>query len=334
MPRCWSGPTRALLRLVASSPKNLGGQAVMEGVMMRNGDHLSVAVRKPGGEIEVSTWPWFSLTRRAWLRKPFIRGFPVLLETLVNGIKALNHSASLALDEEEDGELKPWHIALTLVFAVGMALGLFVVVPHLFSLGMKLLGLGGDVEGLSFHLWDGFFKLAIFLGYIYAISLVPAIKRVFAYHGAEHKVIWAYEEKKVVDPVEAKAYSRLHPRCGTAFLLFVLSISIVLHALLVPLLLMLYTPGSTVLKHAYILVVKLGLMIPIACLGYEAIRVAGRSCHTLWGRLLSSPGLLLQRLTTSEPDHGQLEVAAAALTSALAAETSLPAVAVPGVETA
>lgn len=292
----------------------------MEGVMMRNGDHLAVAVRKSGGEIEVSTWPWFSLTKRAWLKKPFVRGFPVLLETLVNGIKALNHSASQAVDEEVDGELKPWHIALTLVFAIGMALGLFVVVPHLFSLGMRFLGLGGDVEGLTFHLWDGFFKLAIFLSYIYVISLIPAIKRVFAYHGAEHKVIWTFEETKAIDVERAKSYSRLHPRCGTAFLLFVLSISIVLHAFLVPLLLLAYSPESEVLKHAYILVVKLLLMIPIACMSYEAIRLAGRYCNTLWGKLMSGPGLLLQRLTTSEPDTGQLEVAAAALQGALDAE--------------
>ncbi|THB63817.1 MAG: DUF1385 domain-containing protein [Desulfovibrio sp.] len=292
----------------------------MEGVMMRNGDRLSVAVRKTDGEIHVETWPWFSLTKKAWLKKPFVRGFPVLLETMVNGIKALNYSAAQAVDEEEDGELKPWHIALTLVFAIGLALGLFVVVPHLFSLGMKHLGLGSDAEGLSFHVWDGFFKLAVFLSYIYAISLVPAIKRVFQYHGAEHKLIWTYEETKQVDPVKAKGFSRLHPRCGTAFLLFVLSISIVLHTVLVPLMLYVYSPENSILKHAYIIVVKLLLMVPIACLGYEAIRVAGKYCHTLWGKLISAPGLMLQRLTTGEPDAEQLEVAAAALTGALGGE--------------
>lgn len=311
------------LTSILAAPANVGGQAVMEGVMMRNKDRLAVAVRKSDGEIKVEAWPWFSLTRRSWLKKPFVRGFPVLVETLVNGVKALNYSAGQAVDEEDGGELKSWHLVLTLILSIGLALGLFVVIPHLSSLGMKAIGLGGDAESLSFHAWDGLFKLVIFLGYIVCISFIPDIRRVFQYHGAEHKSIWAYETDGVVDPVRAKRFSRLHPRCGTTFLLFVLSISIVLHAVLVPLLLYFYTPGGAVLKHAFIVAVKLLLMIPISALAYEAIKFAGKHCDSFLGKLLSGPGLLLQMLTTLEPDEKQLEVAAAALESALAKEEVL-----------
>lgn len=308
---------RVLGPVLASAPA-VGGQAVMEGVMMRNSDRMAVAVRKPDGAIHVDVWPWFSLTKAAWLRKPFVRGFPVLLETLVNGIKALNHSASLAVEDEDGAELKPWHLVLTLLVSIGLALGLFVVVPHLFSLGMQALGLGGDVEGLSFHVWDGFFKLAIFLSYIVAISFVPDIRRVFQYHGAEHKVVWSFEKYGSTATSKAKGESRLHPRCGTAFLLFVLCISIVLHAVLVPGILSLYAPANGVLKHAYILAVKLLLIVPISALAYESIKFAGKHNENFFCKLFNTPGLLLQQLTTKEPDEDQLEVAAAALEHALA----------------
>jgi len=183
---------------------------------------------------------------------------------------------------------------------------------------MKALGLGGDVDGLSFHAWDGFFKLAIFLGYLGAISFIPDIRRVFQYHGAEHKVVWAYEKDKPLDLASTRAESRLHPRCGTAFLLFVLSISIVLHAVLVPSLLYFWTPDNVVFKHVYIVFVKLLLVIPISALAYEAIRFAGRHSENLLCRIFNGPGLLLQLMTTQEPDDGQLEVATAALLAAVA----------------
>ncbi len=312
---------RHLTPMLAAAP-TVGGQAVMEGVMMRNKDRMAVAVRKQDGSIQVDSWPWFSFSGLAWMRKPFLRGFPVLLETLVNGIKALNYSAGQAVDEDDGAELKPWHLALTLALSIGLALGLFVVVPHLFSLGMKALGLGGDVEGLSFHLWDGLFKLAMFLGYIVAISFVPDIRRVFQYHGAEHKVVWSYEKLGRVDLELARHESRLHPRCGTAFLLFVLSISIVVHTVVVPGILMLYTPQNVVLKHTYILIVKLLLVVPISCLAYESIKFAGRHAGNLFCKLVNGPGLGLQMLTTKEPDDGQIEVAAAALKHALAVESA------------
>ncbi|GEB79540.1 lipoprotein [Desulfovibrio desulfuricans] len=305
------------MALTSGASCTIGGQAVMEGVMMRNGDRLAIAMRRPDGEIVAESRPWFSLTRSAWLKRPFVRGFPILVETLVNGIKALNRSAEQAVEGETGEELKPWQLAATLAVSVAMALGLFVVVPHLFSIGMKLLGLGGDVEGLSFHMWDGFFKFAVFIGYIVAISFVPDIRRVFQYHGAEHKVIRAFEAAGDVTPDTAMHHSRLHPRCGTTFLLFVLSISIILHAVLVPLLMLVWTPSGAFAKHGVTVLFKLLLMIPISALAYETIRYAARLGEGLTGTLLRAPGMLLQKLTTGEPDREQLEVAIVALREAL-----------------
>ena len=200
------------LMLTAGCP-TVGGQAVLEGVMMRNGDAYALALRRPDGEIVARRMPWFSLTRHPWLKKPFVRGFPVLIETLANGIKALNRSAEHQAEGTEE-ELKGWHLVLTLLLSLAMAVGLFVVVPHLLSLLMQWLELGGGVEGLTFHLWDGLFKCLIFMGYIWAISFVPDIRRVFQYHGAEHKVIHAFEAGGDVDAATAARMSRLHPRCG------------------------------------------------------------------------------------------------------------------------
>ena len=302
----------------------VGGQAVMEGVMMRNKDHLAIAVRKPDGSIAVQRRPWFSLSSASWMKKPFIRGFPVLMETLVNGIKALNFSAELAVEGEGE-ELKPWQLVLTLATAIGFAVLLFVVLPHLVTVGMGLLGLAGGMEGLSFHLWDGLFKAAIFMGYILAISRLPDIRRVFEYHGAEHKVIWAYENRETdVDVESAQRQNRLHPRCGTTFMLFVLAISIILHALLVPLVLMVWHPDNVVVKHAGIVGVKLLLMVPISALAYETIRYAATLGDGATAFALRAPGMLLQKLTTREPDKAQLEVALVALHEALGDDTALP----------
>lgn len=303
--------------LPVAASRTVGGQAVMEGVMMRNRDSVAVAVRKADGEIVVHTQQWFYLTASGLLKKPFIRGFPLLVETLVNGIKALNFSAQVALEEETGEELKPWALACTVAFSFVLALLLFVVAPHLLSVGLQNLGYSGDTHSLSFHVWDGFFKLAVFLLYVAGISLLPDIRRVFQYHGAEHKVIWTYEQGNTLLPENALKQSRLHPRCGTAFLLFVLCLSIVLHAILIPALLLLHSPESVVFRHLLILLVKFALMIPVSALAYELIKYTARHAQTPLCRVLCQPGLFLQRLTTCEPDKDQLEVAIAALQGAI-----------------
>ncbi|MDD3310656.1 DUF1385 domain-containing protein [Pseudodesulfovibrio sp.] len=307
--------------LALAAPQSVGGQAVIEGVMMRARDTLAIAVRKADGTIVTEVRPWFSLARHPWLKKPFVRGFPVLLETLVNGIKALNFSAMQAAEgDEEGGELTTWHLVLTMVLALGAALGLFVVLPHFLSVGLELLGLAGDVDSLSFHLWDGCIKMAVFVGYILAISLIPDIRRVFEYHGAEHKVIWTWESGKDLSPDATRFFSRLHPRCGTAFLLFVLVVSILLYAVLVPYLLTWYSPEHFLAKHLYIVGMKLFLMIPVSCIAYEMIKFAGKYSRNVLCKALCWPGLMMQVLTTKEPDDSQIEVAIAALQCAVNAE--------------
>jgi len=307
--------------LALAAPQAVGGQAVIEGVMMRARNTLAIAIRKSDGTITTEVRPWFTLIRHPWLKKPFMRGFPVLMETMVNGIKALNYSAVQAADDDdEEGELTTWHLVLTMALALGAALGLFVVLPHFLSVGMEYLGLAGDVDSLSFHLWDGVIKMLIFVGYILVISYIPDIRRVFQYHGAEHKVIWTWEQGGDLSPDSTRFHSRLHPRCGTAFLLFVLVVSILLYAVLVPYLLLFYSPEHFVAKHLYIVGMKLFLMIPVSCVAYEMIKFAGKYSGNILCRMMCWPGLMLQLLTTKEPDDRQIEVAIAALRCAVNAE--------------
>ncbi|MFH1913080.1 MAG: DUF1385 domain-containing protein [Pseudomonadota bacterium] len=307
--------------LALAAPQAVGGQAVIEGVMMRAKNTLAIAIRKSDGTITTEVRPWFTLVRHPWLKKPFLRGFPVLMETMVNGIKALNYSAVQAADDDdEEGELTTWHLVLTMVLALGAALGLFVVLPHFLSVGMEYLGLAGDVDSLSFHLWDGLIKMLIFVGYILAISYIPDIRRVFQYHGAEHKVIWTWEQGGKLSPDSTRIHSRLHPRCGTAFLLFVLVVSILLYAVLVPYLLLFYSPEHFFAKHLYIVAMKLFLMIPVSCVAYEMIKFAGKYSGNVLCKMMCWPGMMLQLLTTKEPDDSQIEVAIAALRCAVNAE--------------
>lgn len=287
---------------------------------MRNGPVYGLAVRLSDGRIIGSRRAWHTLFGQSWSKKPFLRGFPTLVETLYNGVTSLNASvllAETAVDAKQD-EVSRWQLVASLVFAMFFAILLFVVTPHLLSLLMLWLSWGGDLDSLSFHVWDGFFKSCIFLGYVWLISFVPEIRNVFRYHGAEHKTIHAFEREGDVSVAVAARMSRLHPRCGTTFLLFVISLSIMGHAVLVPLGLMLYAPDSAVLRHVLTIAVKIALIVPISALAYELIRYAGRlKRNGFWTSLLQVPGMCLQRLTTAEPTSSQLEVAIVALYLAL-----------------
>ena len=328
---------RMLVRQVlTAAPATVGGQAVLEGVMMRGGCRVAIALRKADGTILVEERPWVCLgdgLLGKLTKTPYLRGFPVLVETLVNGLKALSFSASQAVESESEGEseLSGWALTGTMLLAVVFSIGLFVVLPHLLSLCAQALGLGGAADSVSFQIWDGFFKLGLFLAYIVGISRMPDIRRVFQYHGAEHKVIWAHESGKLLTPEAARAYSRLHPRCGTTFLLVVMTLAIVLHAALVPLLLAAWSPESSVLRQMWVVFGKILMMIPVSCLAYEFIRLAGKRQDSFLLRAMGAPGLALQRLTTCEPDDGQLEVAIAALQSAVqgAAQPHTPCAATP-----
>jgi uncharacterized protein YqhQ len=297
------------------NPANVGGQAVIEGVMMKAPSRLCVAVRRPSGEILVKNDPLRSLaTRWPVLGWPFVRGPVILGETLVQGMKALSFSAQQALEEQGE-ELGSWALLLTLVVAIGAGLGLFVALPHLLSLGLGRVVPGGfSTDSFWFHLVDGVIKVAIFGAYLWIISLMRDIRRVFEYHGAEHKAIYCYESGGQLCVETARGYSRLHPRCGTAFLLVVLVVSILVFAVALPLLPRLAASGW--LNQALLIGLKIVLMLPIAGVSYEVIRMAGKKQgRGLWGALIW-PGLQLQRLTTREPSDDQIEIALAALRAA------------------
>lgn len=278
-----------------------GGQAVIEGVMMRGPSTVAVAVRKPDGEIAVETEPNVLLSQKhkplGW---PFIRGTVMLVDSLVIGVRALNKSASLAMEEEEE-QLTTAEIFWTTAVAVVFAVLLFVALPTGVVHYTKQF-IGGVVAQ---NLVEGVIRIVVFLGYVLAISRMQEIKRVFMYHGAEHKVIHTFEAEHPLNIENARINSTLHPRCGTSFLLIVMVISIFVFAFL--------GEGSIWWRVSSRIIV-----FPIvAGLGYEFIKLTGRYADQWWAKLLMAPGLWLQKLTTGEPDDDQLEVAICALQAVL-----------------
>ncbi len=291
---------------VAGRDAPLGGQAVLEGVMMRGISTWAVAVRKPEGDVEVTSEPLVSWAKRSRvLRLPVIRGVVALAESLKIGFRALAISANAQLAEEDDQEpIGGLTWGLTIALSLVLAIGLFFVIPvGLTSLIKDQLG-----SALLFWLVEGVLRTAIFIGYIAAISRLPDLRRVFEYHGAEHKTISCFEADDELKPERAARYSRLHPRCGTSFLLIVMVLAIFVFA-------------PIGLPAWYWLLASRILGIPlIAGLSYEVIKWAGRNRNKRWVRAVMWPGLMLQNLTTREPDHEQLEVAIAALDAVLAVE--------------
>jgi len=301
---------------------NVGGQAVLEGVMMRSPSALSVAVRKSDGEVALRERPWKSFSSRfKWLSWPFVRGGFVILESLINGLDALTFSANQAL-EEEDEELGFWAMFLTIAFSFLLAILLFVVLPHYLSLLAGRLGpYRFGVRSVAFHALDGLLKLAFFIGYIWIISRFKEIGRVFEYHGAEHKSIYAYEAGQELTVENARQHTTLHPRCGTAFILVVLMISILIFTILFPII----TPSakeSGWIANIFYVLIKILLIFPIAGMAYEINKYASRHMDRALVRALVMPGLWVQRITTREPSDDQIEIALIALKSALAIETA------------
>ena len=313
---------------------SVGGQAVIEGVMMRSPKSLAIAVRKPNGEIVIKNDVWVSISDKfKFLKKPFFRGVIVLIESLINGISALTFSANEALDEDEkdgkDEKIHPLAMAFTIATALGFGMLLFVVLPHyLTDLMSKYSSDAFTVDSYKFHLVDGLIKIGVFITYVWVISLMKDIKRVFMYHGAEHKSIFAYEAGEELTIENARKHSRLHPRCGTSFILVVLVISIFLFSVVFPMIngLEIFAPLQGMPKYIRNLVyifIKIPLMMPIAGVSYEIIKLAGRKQDNKLLCMVSYPGMLMQKLTTKEPTDDQIEVALAALKAALATEESV-----------
>lgn len=316
---------RRLLRLLPIALADgarpyIGGQAVIEGVMMRSPKSFVVAVRRPDGSIAVREEPWNNFfTRHRIFRLPFLRGAVVLIESLWNGYVALDFSAQHAAPEEAGKPQSNLAIGLTLVLSLAFGLALFVGLPHFLTWGLgQLLGRPLDTTQLAFHLIDGALRLVIFVGYIALVSRLAEIRRVFQYHGAEHKTIWAYEKGLPVEVETAVAQTTLHPRCGTSFLLIVVGISIVLFSMVFPLIPRLAEGelANTLLQMA----IKLPLTFPIAGISYELQRLSAKRPDLRLIRALVVPGLWLQRITTREPTPDQLEIAVLAMRRCIAYE--------------
>ncbi len=292
---------------MSEEKKNIGGQAVIEGVMMRAPSKFVVAVRQPDGKIAVKRED-IKLDSNKILKKPILRGLIGLYDALVLGIKALNFSAEKAMPEEaeKDGKSSKMETFLSILLGLVLGIGLFLYLPlQLTELLKKVLPV---VENsfLVFNLVDGILRIIFFILYLILIAQMKDIKRVFSYHGAEHKCIYTYEKGKDLTVENARNMSRFHPRCGTSFLLIVLIVSIFIFSL-VP-------------KDSHFLI-KLGsriVFLPlIAGISYEILKLSGKHADNIIVKILIAPGLWLQRITTREPDDDMLEVALISIKEAL-----------------
>jgi len=287
----------------------VGGQAVMEGVLMRSPESYAVAVRRPNGDIVVKKEPFITATQKfKILGLPILRGGVILIEALVLGVKALSFSGDIAMEEEnkqngkDTSQKSIWEkiwMALTVLLSFALGLGLFFYVPLL------LTDLFHFQSSVAFNLVDGAFRLIFFLTYIYLISLWKEIGRVFEYHGAEHKSVFTFENKKELSVKEARPFSTLHPRCGTSFLLIVMVVSVLVFMFL-------GKPDSIAER-----LIRLAFVPLIGGISYEFIRLSEKASKNAISRLFVLPGLWLQKITTKEPDDSQLEVGLVALRCAL-----------------
>lgn len=296
---------------------SIGGQAIIEGVMMRGPHKTAMAVRKPDNEIVCEVNENGTKKHNAFLRLPIIRGCINFVESLVIGMKALMFSADfMDLDEEEAEEskfdkwlndkfgdkIKDIVIYVSIVLSLALSIGLFILLPALVAdfsawiLSFTPIKFVSDYSGFR-PIIEGVLRMIIFIAYLGLVSFMPDIKRVFEYHGAEHKTIACYEAGEELTVENVKKHTRLHPRCGTSFLLFVMIISIIIFSFLPQ-------QANFVLR----ILMRLALLPVVAGLSYEVIKLAGRSKNGCV-RLLTKPGLWLQKLTTREPDEAQIEVA-------------------------
>jgi len=287
----------------------VGGQAIIEGVMMRSPERIAVAVRRPDGKIVLKNNRYVSLTKRSkFWGLPIIRGAVVLIESMVIGIKALTFSGDVAVSDQQqtdnNGKTRKsgistlWLVA-TLIFSLALGLALFFYLP------LVLTDLLGARSGFWFNVVDGFFRVAIFLAYLALITMWKDIRRIFQYHGAEHKTIFAFEDGKELTVANSKPYNPHHPRCGTSFILTVLLISVFVFMLL--------GRPETIADRF----IRLAFVPLIGGISYEAIKLSDRGKNNPLVKLFILPGLWLQKITAREPDESMLEVALVALKGSL-----------------
>lgn len=293
----------------------IGGQAVIEGVMMRGIDKAAMACRLPDGEIDMEIWPIKGGKNVPWYRKiPFVRGVFNFIVSMIDGYKCISRSAEKQIIDDDDEELTrfekwldeklgdkimPVISGISIVIGVALAVVLFMMVPSWISKGINYII---PLNGFARNVIEGLLKIAIFIGYTALTALMKDIRRTYEYHGAEHKTITCYEHGEELTVENVKKHSRFHPRCGTSFIFLVLFISIFVNTVL-------HLPWSSVFIRMLCKIAVLPLIMGIA---YELIRLAGKYDNVVT-RIISAPGLAIQRITTREPDGEEIECAIAAL---------------------
>ena len=299
-----------------AKPTSIGGQAVIEGVMMRGPKDIAIAVRSPDNEIIVKKESAEGIITKYKLNKiPFLRGGLAFIEAMVLGIRSLNYAMDIAMPEEDDEEPGKFEMFLQRIFGdklTNIAVYFSVFVAILISIGVFILGptlLAGALKNVvsnraALNLIEGILRLALFVTYVFIISKMEDIRRVFQYHGAEHKTIYCYENEEELSVENIRKYSTLHPRCGTSFLFVVMMVSMILFSMIAW-----KDPISRML-------IRLALLPVVAGISYEIIKIAGKSQSALMG-VVSYPGMVMQKLTTLEPDDSQIEVAIEALKNVL-----------------
>ena len=294
---------------------NVGGQAVIEGVMIRGLNNYVVAVRK--NRKIIAKKGLIQKKKYNFLKWPFIRGFVNLVEMLIIGIKSLLWSAEQASSEEKIGKNE---LAFTLLISIGFVILFFIALPYFLT---NLIGFTEEKRPILFNIVDGIIRILIFLIYLVLISFMKEVKILFQYHGAEHKAIHCYEKNKKLNIATVKKFTTLHPRCGTSFLLIVFIVSILVFSLL-PSIILFYYPafsGLNVWIRKSVLFPARILLIPvIAGISYEILKISDKKQKNLLFRLISMPGLWLQKITTKEPNSRQIEVAISSLRKLLALE--------------
>ena len=304
----------------------IGGQAVIEGVMMRSPKRIATAIRRASGEIEIKITEFVSLIqKKPLLNIPVIRGAITLIEVMVLGIKTLQWSADKAMEDMETddekekkakADKKSGMSTASAIFTVAAALAIGVSMFFILPLYLTTEIFNIEKDALLFNLTSGLIRIIFFLLYVWGISLMKDVRRLFQYHGAEHKTIFAFEDKVFLSTQNTRKYTTYHPRCGTSFLVIVMLISLLFFAFLDTLIISIYGDISFLIR----ILTHIPLIPVIGGLGYEAIKASARYNHLKIVQFLILPGLGLQRITTNEPDDQQLEVAIAALKAALGEE--------------
>ncbi len=304
--------------------KNVGGQAVIEGVMIRSSTKVATAVRRPDGEIVSTDREFLPVVKRIkWLNIPILRGVIGLFEMLYIGSKSLNFSAEVAIEAEEEAKSKEkpgyqkkerkkqsdWMLGLTTVLALGLGILLFFFVPLWLS---NLFNVNRNA--VAFNILAGGFRMAIFLGYLFFLSRFKDFQRIFQYHGAEHMTIYAYEAGDPLEVPAIRKYPTMHPRCGTSFLILVALLAILIYSISDAIyLLIVKTPPGVLKRFGYHL-----MLLPLVAGGsYEVLKWSARFKDSTFGRIIIAPGIWLQKITTQPPSDDQIEVAVAALKGAV-----------------